>query len=38
MVNHALAPDRPSGLAGTREFLETMGPDLAQFSVQRLRS
>jgi hypothetical protein len=25
MVNHALAPDRPSGLAGTREFLETMG-------------
>jgi hypothetical protein len=25
MINHALAPDRPSGLAGTREFLETMG-------------
>ena len=25
MVNHALAPDRPAGLAGTREFLETMG-------------
>jgi predicted ester cyclase len=25
MVNHALAPDRPSGLAGTRQFLETMG-------------
>ena len=25
MVNHSLAPDRPSGLAGTREFLETMG-------------
>jgi hypothetical protein len=24
MVNHALARDRPSGLAGTREFLETM--------------
>ena len=24
MVNHALAPDRPQGLAGTREFLETM--------------
>jgi len=24
MVNHALAPDRPKGLAGTREFLETM--------------
>lgn len=23
MVNHALAPDRPRGLAGTREFLET---------------
>ena len=25
MVNHAIAPDRPAGLAGTREFLETMG-------------
>lgn len=25
MVNHALAPDRPQGLAGTREFLETQG-------------
>lgn len=25
MVNHALAPDRPAGLAGTREFLQTMG-------------
>lgn len=25
MINHALAPDRPAGLAGTREFLETMG-------------
>ena len=25
MVNHALAPDRPRGLAGTREFLETDG-------------
>lgn len=25
LVNHALAPGRPSGLAGTREFLETMG-------------
>ena len=24
MVNHAIAPDRPKGLAGTREFLETM--------------
>jgi hypothetical protein len=24
MVNHAIAPDRPTGLAGTREFLETM--------------
>ena len=23
MVNHALAPDRPAGLAGTREFLQT---------------
>ena len=23
MVNHALAPGRPAGLAGTREFLET---------------
>ena len=25
MVNHALAPNRPAGLAGTREFLETAG-------------
>jgi predicted ester cyclase len=25
MVNHAIAPGRPAGLAGTREFLETMG-------------
>ena len=25
MVNHAIAPDRPAGLAGTREFLATMG-------------
>jgi predicted ester cyclase len=25
MVNHALAPGRPRGLAGTREFLETDG-------------
>lgn len=25
MVNHALAPGRPAGLAGTREFLETQG-------------
>lgn len=25
MVNHALAPGRPAGLAGTREFLETKG-------------
>lgn len=24
MVNHTIAPDRPKGLAGTREFLETM--------------
>jgi predicted ester cyclase len=25
LVNHALAPDRPAGLAGTREFLSSMG-------------
>jgi predicted ester cyclase len=25
MVNHALAAGRPAGLAGTREYLETMG-------------
>ena len=25
MVNHAIASGRPAGLAGTREFLETMG-------------
>jgi lactoylglutathione lyase len=24
MINHSLAPDRPRGLAGTREYLETM--------------
>ena len=28
MVNHALADDRPAGLAGTREFLKTMGRHL----------
>ena len=28
MVNHAIAADRPTGLAGTREILlETMGRD-----------
>ena len=27
MVNHALAPGRPPGLAGTREFLSTRGRD-----------
>jgi predicted ester cyclase len=25
LVNHALAPDRPTGLAGTREFLQSHG-------------
>lgn len=25
MVNHAIAPGRPRGLAGTHEFLETVG-------------
>jgi predicted ester cyclase len=25
MVNHALAPDRPRGLEGTRQFLATVG-------------
>jgi hypothetical protein len=25
LVNHALAPGRPAGLAGTREFLTTQG-------------
>lgn len=33
MVNHALAADRPPGLAGTREFLETMAR--RSFSEQR---
>jgi predicted ester cyclase len=28
MVNHTLAPGRPSGLAGTREFLVTHGREL----------
>lgn len=27
MVNHALGASRPPGLAGTREFLQTMGRD-----------
>jgi len=27
MVNHAIAPDRPKGLAGTREFLGVDGDD-----------
>lgn len=35
MVNHALAPGRPAGLAGTREFLETMGR--RQFADQAWR-
>lgn len=33
MINHALAPMRPQGLAGTREFLQTAGA--GQFNSHR---
>jgi predicted ester cyclase len=31
MVNHALAPDRPPGLEGTRQWLETEGRNFESF-------
>ena len=32
MVNHALAPERPAGLAGTRQWLETEGRNFRSFA------
>lgn len=36
MVNHALRPDRPQGLAGTRQWLETEGVNFQSFRWQDL--
>ncbi|HKY16862.1 MAG TPA: ester cyclase [Microthrixaceae bacterium] len=36
MVNHALAPDRPAGLEGTREFLRTQAKQFQGQSWTRL--
>jgi len=36
MVNHALAPNRPAGLAGTRQWLETEGRNFQAFSWKEL--
>jgi predicted ester cyclase len=36
MVNHSLAPGRPSGLAGTREWLETEGRNFQAFMWKEL--
>lgn len=36
MANHALAPNRPGGLAGTREWLETEGPNFQDFTWKEL--
>jgi predicted ester cyclase len=36
MVNHALAPGRPAGLAGTREFLSTDGQRMRTDRWERL--
>src|ERR1700757_2617064 len=32
MVNHALAPNRPAGLEGTRQWLETEGRNFQSFA------
>lgn len=37
MVNHALAPSRPPGLEGTREWLETEGRNFQSFPWKELR-
>lgn len=37
MVNHALAPTRPPGLAGSREWLETEGRNFQSFFWKELR-
>ena len=36
MVNHALAPGRPAGLAGTRQWLETEGRNFQSFLWKEL--
>jgi len=36
MVNHALAPNRPPGLEGTRQWLETEGRNFQSFFWQEL--
>lgn len=36
MVNHALAPGRPAGLAGTRQWLETDGRNFQSFTWKEL--
>lgn len=36
MVNHALAPSRPPGLEGTREWLETEGRNFQSFPWKEL--
>lgn len=36
MVNHALAPDRPAGLEGTRQWLETEGRNFQSFPWKEL--
>jgi len=36
MVNHSLAPSRPPGLAGTRQWLETEGRNFQSFSWKEL--
>jgi predicted ester cyclase len=36
MVNHALAPSRPAGLEGTRQWLETEGRNFQSFTWKEL--
>lgn len=36
MVNHALAPNRPAGLEGTRQWLETEGRNFQSFHWKEL--
>jgi predicted ester cyclase len=36
MVNHALAPSRPGGLEGTRQWLETEGRNFQSFTWKEL--
>ena len=36
MINHALAPSRPSGLEGTRQWLETEGRKFQSFPWKEL--